>query len=79
MGPQTQPLGIPRHVFGWVQSLSFRSQARTIRTGQMSPQSHTSSSSLSRWSLKCSSFDIELWREHHIPKGLAKSHSEGNF
>lgn len=45
----------------------------------MSPRSHTSSSSLSRWSLKCSSFDIELWREHHIPKGLAKSHSEGDF
>lgn len=79
MGPRTQALGIPRHVFGWVQSLSFRSQARTIRMGQMSPRSYTPSSSLSRWSRKCSSFDIEIWREHHHPKGLAKSHLEGDF
>lgn len=40
MGPRTQPLGNPRHVFGWVQELSLRSQAEqgnTPRVGHPSP------------------------------------------
>ena len=71
MGPRTQPLGNPRHVSGWVQKLSFCSQAeqgrmRLGKTPQLPP--------LSRQLCKCSSLGIQLRREHPQPKDLAKTH-----
>lgn len=63
----------------WVGTGRSYTEAGTIRTRPMNSGEDAPPPHMSRWSRKCNSFGIEIWREHHQPKGSATSHLERGF